>query len=62
MDFQYFNHLSVPVLHYLQAVPFISSPFAITCRPLTFRILIFSSETSQPNELKIFSSETAWSN
>jgi hypothetical protein len=27
--------------------------FAITCRPLTFRILIFSSETSQPNELKL---------
>jgi hypothetical protein len=23
------------------------------CRPLTFRILIFSSETSQPNELKL---------
>ena len=28
-------------------------PSSIVCRPLTFRILIFSSETSQPNELKL---------
>jgi hypothetical protein len=27
--------------------------FAITCCPLTFHILIFSSETPQPNELKL---------
>jgi hypothetical protein len=27
--------------------------FAITCRPLTFHILIFSSETAQPNEVKL---------
>ena len=27
--------------------------FAITCRPLTFHILIFSSETPEPNELKL---------
>ena len=27
--------------------------FAITCRPLTFHILIFSSETPQPNEVKL---------
>jgi hypothetical protein len=26
---------------------------SIVCRPLTFRILSFSSETSQPNELKL---------
>jgi hypothetical protein len=26
---------------------------SVVCRPLTFRILIFSSETSQPNELKL---------
>jgi hypothetical protein len=26
---------------------------SIVCRPLTFRILIFSSETSQPNELTL---------
>ena len=26
---------------------------SIVCRPLTFHILIFSSETSQPNELKL---------
>ena len=28
-------------------------PSSIVCRPLAFRILIFSSETSQPNELKL---------
>jgi hypothetical protein len=28
--------------------------FAITCRPLTFYILIFSSEIPQPNELKAY--------
>jgi hypothetical protein len=27
--------------------------FATTCRPLTFHIFIFSSETPQPNELKL---------
>jgi hypothetical protein len=26
---------------------------SVICRPLTFHILIFSSETSQPNELKL---------
>jgi hypothetical protein len=26
---------------------------SIVCRPLTFHILIFSSETPQPNELKL---------
>jgi hypothetical protein len=26
---------------------------SVVCRPLTFRILTFSSETSQPNELKL---------
>jgi hypothetical protein len=26
---------------------------SVVCRPLTFHILIFSSETSQPNELKL---------
>jgi hypothetical protein len=29
------------------------SAFAITCRPLTFCILIFSSETPRPNKLKL---------
>ena len=28
-------------------------PSSIVCRPLTFHILIFSSETPQPNELKL---------
>ena len=27
--------------------------FSVVCRPLTFHILIFSSETPQPNELKL---------
>ena len=28
-------------------------PLSVICRPLTFHILIFSSETFQPNELKL---------
>jgi hypothetical protein len=28
-------------------------PSSVICRPLTFHILIFSSETPQPNELKL---------
>jgi hypothetical protein len=28
-------------------------PSSVVCRPLAFRILIFSSETSQPNELQL---------
>ena len=34
-------------------LPKAMSAFAITCRPLTFHILIFSSETPQPNEPKL---------
>jgi hypothetical protein len=30
---------------------------SVVCRPLTFHILIFSSETPQPNELKLASME-----
>jgi hypothetical protein len=29
---------------------------SVVCRPLTFHILIFSSETPQPNELKLVGS------
>ena len=46
---------------YYASVIFISSPCqrqcellaSVVCRPLTFHILIFSSETLQPNELKL---------
>ena len=31
----------------------IRRPSSVVCRPLTFHILIYSSETSQPNELKL---------
>jgi hypothetical protein len=55
-------HISRPNLHDVWNVLIFSSPCQKQCellpslgvrRPLTFRILIFSSETSQPNELKL---------
>jgi hypothetical protein len=34
-------------------VSFCNHLASVVCRPLTFHIFIFSSETSQPNELKL---------
>jgi hypothetical protein len=41
---------NVSFCHYLAVVRRLSS---VVCRPLTFHILIFSSETPQPNEPKL---------
>jgi hypothetical protein len=37
----------------LMRKPFLAHFASIYCRPLTFHILIFSSETPQPNEVKL---------
>ena len=41
------------IVHFQLTLPKAMRAFAITPRPLTFHILIFSSETSPPNELKL---------
>ena len=43
-----FNFFSSPCQNQCELLPSLG-----ICRPLTFHILIFSSETSQPNELKL---------
>jgi hypothetical protein len=40
-------------LAHLAKVSFCHHLSSVICRPLTFHILIFSSETPQPNELKL---------
>jgi hypothetical protein len=51
--FIFFLHFYLTLPKAMWAFAIIWHPLSVVCHPLTFHILIFSSETPQPNELKL---------